>query len=258
MRPPRHCRRFDQRRRCCSPPPRLSLAQSQLPRPGQLPPAGGQGGPPQRGTGRAAATARNRRNSGASKPYKPVRSPRRSRSTIRASRRSASSSARSPRRRTARRSPALVAQNFFWMGEKGDKADKKKPGIDNLAKAIQLDGKDAAGLGDARRGLPPIRPARRFRIARTRSARRPIRPSMRRSFEALAQVDRHRGRRLGLSDAGRPRGARRPAAQFAGGREARPAFRARDGGRDAPATSRSDAAGRRAIRQDRLRAGRGR
>jgi hypothetical protein len=31
------------------------------------------------------------------------------------------------------------------MGEKGDKADKKKPGLDNLAKAIQLDGKDAQG-----------------------------------------------------------------------------------------------------------------
>jgi hypothetical protein len=31
------------------------------------------------------------------------------------------------------------------MGEKGDKADKKKPGIDNLAKAIGLDGKDAPG-----------------------------------------------------------------------------------------------------------------
>ena len=38
-----------------------------------------------------------------------------------------------------------------------------------------------AGLGDARRAPPAIRPARRFRIARTRSARRPIRPSMRRS-----------------------------------------------------------------------------
>ena len=39
----------------------------------------------------------------------------------------------------------LMAANFFWMGEKGDKADKKKPGIDNLAKAIGLDGKDAPG-----------------------------------------------------------------------------------------------------------------
>ena len=39
----------------------------------------------------------------------------------------------------------LVAPNFFWMGEKGDKADKKKPGVENLAKAIQLDGKEAPG-----------------------------------------------------------------------------------------------------------------
>lgn len=39
----------------------------------------------------------------------------------------------------------MVAPNFFWMGEKGDKADKKKPGIDNLAKAIGLGGKDAPG-----------------------------------------------------------------------------------------------------------------
>jgi hypothetical protein len=39
----------------------------------------------------------------------------------------------------------LVVQDFFWLGEKGDRADKKKPGVDNLAKAIQLDGKDAPG-----------------------------------------------------------------------------------------------------------------
>ncbi|MBN8964617.1 MAG: hypothetical protein J0H89_04380 [Rhizobiales bacterium] len=36
---------------------------------------------------------------------------------------------------------AMIAANFFWMGEKGDKADKRKPGIDNLSKAIELDGK---------------------------------------------------------------------------------------------------------------------
>ena len=39
----------------------------------------------------------------------------------------------------------LIARNFFWMGEKGDKADKKKSGIDNLATAIDLDAKDGAG-----------------------------------------------------------------------------------------------------------------
>jgi hypothetical protein len=39
----------------------------------------------------------------------------------------------------------LVAQNFFWIPEDKDAADKRKPGIDNLAKAIGLDGRDAAG-----------------------------------------------------------------------------------------------------------------
>lgn len=39
----------------------------------------------------------------------------------------------------------VVAQGFFWMSDKGDRADKKKSGIDNLAKAIGLDGKDAHG-----------------------------------------------------------------------------------------------------------------
>jgi hypothetical protein len=40
---------------------------------------------------------------------------------------------------------AMIAANFFWMGENGDKADKRKPGIDNLSKAIGLDNKDAEG-----------------------------------------------------------------------------------------------------------------
>ena len=39
----------------------------------------------------------------------------------------------------------MVSSTFFWMGEKGDQADKKKPGIDNLAKAIGLDAKDGHG-----------------------------------------------------------------------------------------------------------------
>jgi hypothetical protein len=33
----------------------------------------------------------------------------------------------------------VVANNFFWMGEKGDKADRRKSAIDNLAAAIGLD-----------------------------------------------------------------------------------------------------------------------
>jgi len=38
----------------------------------------------------------------------------------------------------------VVAQNFFWMQDK-DLADKRKSGIDNLAKAIDLNAKDGEG-----------------------------------------------------------------------------------------------------------------
>src|SRR5499433_4025842 len=34
----------------------------------------------------------------------------------------------------------LVAANFFWVPEEKDIADKQKSGIDNLAKALSLDG----------------------------------------------------------------------------------------------------------------------
>jgi hypothetical protein len=39
----------------------------------------------------------------------------------------------------------LVSQTFFWQGEKGDKADKKQSGINSLARAIELDSKEAPG-----------------------------------------------------------------------------------------------------------------
>jgi hypothetical protein len=39
----------------------------------------------------------------------------------------------------------LLTNTFFWMGEKGDRANKRKSAIDNLAAAIDLDGKDGAG-----------------------------------------------------------------------------------------------------------------
>jgi len=39
----------------------------------------------------------------------------------------------------------LVAQNFFWIPEGSDIAEKGKPPIDNLAKAIGLDGQDPPG-----------------------------------------------------------------------------------------------------------------
>jgi hypothetical protein len=39
----------------------------------------------------------------------------------------------------------VVAQGFFWLNEDGDKADKKKSGLDNLAAALDLSAKDSAG-----------------------------------------------------------------------------------------------------------------
>lgn len=39
----------------------------------------------------------------------------------------------------------VVDQGFFWEGEKGDQADKKKSGIDNLSAAIVLGGKQPIG-----------------------------------------------------------------------------------------------------------------
>jgi hypothetical protein len=39
----------------------------------------------------------------------------------------------------------LVAQNFFWIPEEKDVADRRRPGIENLSKALGLDGRDAEG-----------------------------------------------------------------------------------------------------------------
>lgn len=39
----------------------------------------------------------------------------------------------------------VVANGFFWEGEKGDRADKKKSGIDNLVAALGLAKKDGEG-----------------------------------------------------------------------------------------------------------------
>lgn len=39
----------------------------------------------------------------------------------------------------------VVAQGFFWDGEKGDQADKKKSAIDNLSAAMSLGGKQPVG-----------------------------------------------------------------------------------------------------------------
>jgi hypothetical protein len=39
----------------------------------------------------------------------------------------------------------IVAKGFFWESEKGESAEKNKSGVDNLAKALDLDSKDSGG-----------------------------------------------------------------------------------------------------------------
>jgi hypothetical protein len=119
-----------------------ALSQGQLPRPGQLPPAGGQGAPPPQ---RGPAAPPQQPAAAPVKPYKPV--------SITAPAAVADPSFEAFRKQLGavaekkdrKALVGLVAPNFFWMGEKGDKADKKKPSVENLAKAIQLDGKEAPG-----------------------------------------------------------------------------------------------------------------
>ena len=39
----------------------------------------------------------------------------------------------------------VLGQGFFWIGEKGDRADKRRSGLENLAAALGLNNKDGAG-----------------------------------------------------------------------------------------------------------------
>ncbi len=105
-------------------------------KPGQpLPPPGGKPGPQQQQPPAAAAPA----------PYQPV--------AISAPKPIADPSfeafrnqiAEIAKRKDKKALATLVSPGFFWMGEKGDKADKKKPMVESLAKAISLDAKDGSG-----------------------------------------------------------------------------------------------------------------
>ncbi|HEY2137362.1 MAG TPA: hypothetical protein VGH49_15830 [Xanthobacteraceae bacterium] len=119
-----------------------AVAQSQAPRPGQLPPPGPPQGGPQRppGPGQAPAVA-------PIKPYKPlavtlpgpVNDP-----SFEAFRKQLADIAN--RKDRAALARLVVTQGFFWDGEQGDKADKKKSAIDNLAQALGgLAGREAEG-----------------------------------------------------------------------------------------------------------------
>jgi hypothetical protein len=124
-----------------------TCASAQAPRPGQLAPGPGQaapqGGP--RGPGGPPGGQQGAPQVTPAKPYKPV--------TVTMPQAYGDPSFDAFRKQIAdvasRKDRAglakLVANTFFWMGEKGDKANKRKSGIDNLAAAIELDGRDGGG-----------------------------------------------------------------------------------------------------------------
>jgi len=114
-----------------------ALAQSQAPRPGQIPPPGAQRPPQGQPQQAPAAAPAKPYKAVAVTPAKPVADP-----SFEAFRKQMSAAAEKKDRKAL---ADLVSKSFFWMGEKGDKADKKKPGIDNLARAINLDAKDGSG-----------------------------------------------------------------------------------------------------------------
>ena len=129
-----------------------SSAQGQLPRPGQLPPRGGQSrrrnsdSSSHRSSSRSRPQQQQSQQPAPARPYKPVaisapepmKDP-----SFEAFRKQLAAIAQRKDRTRAR--GLVVASGFFWLGENGDKADKGRSGIDNLAKIIGLDRKDASG-----------------------------------------------------------------------------------------------------------------
>ena len=117
-----------------------TCASAQAPRPGQLAPGPGQSAPPgPRGPGAGAPPV------APAKPYKPVAvtmpQPYSDPSFEAFRKQIADVASRKDRAGLTK----LLGNTFFWMGERGDRANKRKPPIDNLAAAIDLDGKDGAG-----------------------------------------------------------------------------------------------------------------
>jgi hypothetical protein len=126
-------------------------AQAQAPRPGQLAPGPGQAAPPaqQPPQGRPPAPPAGQNQQAQQpappKPYKAiaVTLPQPSTDPSFAAFRKQLGEIASKKDRAAL--AKLTVNKFFWMGEKGDKADQKKSGFDNLVAAIELDDKDGAG-----------------------------------------------------------------------------------------------------------------
>lgn len=125
-----------------------AAAQSQLPRPAQLPPAGGgqpapqppqaqPGAPPSQSGAPQAASVKPYRAVAVTMP-KPAADP-----SFEAFRKQlADVTGRKDRAALAR---LVVAKDFFWESESGGRIDAKKSGIDNLSAAIELAGADGYG-----------------------------------------------------------------------------------------------------------------
>ena len=250
MRPSRHCRRFHHRLAAAR--HRARARAEPVAAPGQLPP------PAASAVSRssAAQAAPPPAAAAAAKPYKavaisapaPVTDP-----SFEAFRKQ---SAPSPRRRTARRWPAGVAE-LLLDGREGRQGRQEEA---RHRKSRQGDPARRQGrlrAGTRSRRFAPIRPARRFRTARTRSARRPIRRS-------TARSSRRSPKSTG-TDEGDWAYPTQPGLEVHGGAQPNAPvveklgmhFVRVHGGRRAGANQREpDDPGGRAVRQDRLRAGR--
>jgi hypothetical protein len=123
-----------------------ACASAQAPRPGQLGPGPGQTAPPgPRGPGAGPPGGPQAPQVAPPRPYKPVAvtlpqaygDP-----SFEAFRKQIADIASHKDRAALAK---LVVNTFFWMGERGDRANKRKPGIDNLAAAINLDGTEGTG-----------------------------------------------------------------------------------------------------------------
>jgi hypothetical protein len=144
--------------------PAPGAAQSQLPRPNQLPPAGGQAQPMQPGP-RAPQQQQQQQRPPQAQPAPQQQAPQQQAQPPAPPRpyQAVTISAPPPvgdpsfeafrnqiveiaqRKDRARLARLIVAQGFFWDTSQGDKADKRRPGIDNLTRAINLAAQDGSG-----------------------------------------------------------------------------------------------------------------
>ena len=182
-----------------------ALSQSQLPRPGQLPPAGGQGAPPPQRGPAAPPQQHGRRRGQALQAGVDHRARGRGRSELRGVPQAARRGRREEGPQGAgrpRRAELLLDGREGRQGRQEEARHRKSRQGDPARR------QGGAGLGAARR-------------CRRRSDRHAVsgpqghdlrtgRPDLQcAGARGTRQGDRHRGRRLGLSDPNRPRGARR-------------------------------------------------